>query len=305
MRPLAVYHVPRPLSVGNRDVVLSRVDFILCIGGDGTILYTASLFQEAIPPMMSFHVGSLGFLTHFVYENYQQDIRRVIEGNVSLTLRHRLQCVFKTDYEVVETVEDACPVSPPAQSDSMNGGTTMLFNATPKLFSSTSADPDSVQLVMNELVVDRGPHPYLCNLELYCNGRFMTSVQGDGIIISTPTGSTAYSLAAGASMVHPSVSCMVITPICPHSLSFRPTVLPAGVEMTVRVAANSRNSAWAAYDGRNRREVKQGDSVVVTTSACPVPTINNTGHVTDWFDSLAECLHWNVRKQQKQLAKVS
>jgi hypothetical protein len=68
----------------NRDVVLSRVDFILCIGGDGTILYTASLFQEAIPPMMSFHVGSLGFLTHFVYENYQQDIRRVIEGNVLL-----------------------------------------------------------------------------------------------------------------------------------------------------------------------------------------------------------------------------
>ena len=54
-----------------------------------------------------------------------------------------------------------------------------------------------------------------------------------GIIISTPTGSTAYSLAAGASMVHPSVSCMVITPICPHSLSFRPTVLPSGVEMTV------------------------------------------------------------------------
>ena len=54
-----------------------------------------------------------------------------------------------------------------------------------------------------------------------------------GIIISTPTGSTAYSLAAGASMVHPSVSCMVITPICPHSLSFRPTVLPSGVEITV------------------------------------------------------------------------
>jgi NAD+ kinase len=66
------------------------------------------------------------------------------------------------------------------------------------------------------------------------------------------------------------------------------------------VSANSRNSAWVAFDGRNRQEIFQGDSVVVTTSTSPVPTINNTGHVTDWFDSLAECLNWNVRKQQKK-----
>jgi NAD+ kinase len=281
----------------NRDIVLSKVDFIICIGGDGTILYTASLFKDVMPPVMSFHVGSLGFLTHFIYDTHEQDIRRVIDGNVSLTLRHRLKCVFKTDYEVsTDVLADECPVTPPLEPERKES---ITFSVKPKL--TAFQDPDSTQLVMNELVVDRGPHPYLCNLELFCNGRFMTSVQGDGIIISTPTGSTAYSLAAGASMVHPSVSCMVITPICPHSLSFRPTVLPSGVEMTVRVAANSRNSAWAAYDGRNRREIKQGDSVVVTTSPCPVPTINDTGHVTDWFDSLAECLHWNVRKQQKKL----
>jgi len=154
---------------------------------------------------------------------------------------------------------------------------------------------------MNEVVVDRGPSPYLTNLEVFCNGRIMTSVQGDGIIIATPTGSTAYSLAAGASMVHPSVPSMIVTPICPHSLSFRSIVVPSGVEISIRVAPQSRNSAWVAFDGRNRQEIKQGDSVTVTTSAWPVPSINNTGHVTDWFDSLGECLQWNVRKQQKQL----
>lgn len=122
-----------------------------------------------------------------------------------------------------------------------------------------------------------------------------------GVIIATPTGSTAYSLAAGASMVHPSVPSMVVTPICPHSLSFRSIVVPSGVEITIRVAPLSRNSAWVAFDGRNRQEIKQGDSVTVSTSALPVPSINNTGHVTDWFDSLAECLHWNVRKEQKKL----
>ena len=114
---------------------------------------------------------------------------------------------------------------------------------------------------MNDLVVDRGPNPYLTNLIISCNGRKMTSVQGDGkkptytcmhgvpvvdliqgslamnfylgIIIATPTGSTAYSLAAGASMVHPSVPCIIVTPICPHSLSFRSIVVPSGVELTV------------------------------------------------------------------------
>ena len=78
--------------------------------------------------------------------------------------------------QVVERDEDECPVSPPADPQ----GSACLFNATPHLITSVGRDPDSVQLVVNELVVDRGPHPYLCNLELYCNGRFMTSVQGDG-----------------------------------------------------------------------------------------------------------------------------
>ena len=91
----------------------------------------------------------------------------------------------------------------------------------------------SEYLVLNEVVVDRGPSPYLSNIDLYLDGKLITSVQGDGIIISTPTGSTAYAVAAGASMIHPSVPAIMITPICPHSLSFRPIVVPAGVELKV------------------------------------------------------------------------
>ena len=89
-------------------------------------------------------------------------------------------------------------------------------------------------LVLNEVVIDRGPSPYLSNIDLYLDGKLITSVQGDGLIISTPTGSTAYAVAAGASMIHPSVPAIMITPICPHSLSFRPIVVPAGVELKVR-----------------------------------------------------------------------
>lgn len=70
-------------------------------------------------------------------------------------------------------------------------------------------------------------------VDLFLDGKYITSVQGDGLIISTPTGSTAYAVAAGASMIHPSVPAIMVTPICPHSLSFRPIVVPAGVELKV------------------------------------------------------------------------
>lgn len=95
------------------------------------------------------------------------------------------------------------------------------------------AKPPTNLLVLNEVVVDRGPSPYLSNIDLFIDGKHVTSVQGDGLIVSTPTGSTAYAVAAGASMIHPSVPAIMITPICPHSLSFRPIVVPAGVELKV------------------------------------------------------------------------
>lgn len=88
-------------------------------------------------------------------------------------------------------------------------------------------------LVLNEVVVDRGPSAFLSNIDLYIDGKHITTVQGDGLIVSTPTGSTAYAGAAGASLTHPSVPAIMITPICPHSLSFRPIVVPANVELKV------------------------------------------------------------------------
>ena len=72
-------------------------------------------------------------------------------------------------------------------------------------------------------------------------------------------GSTAYALAAGASMIHPSVPAIMVTPICPHSLSFRPIVVPAGVELKISVSPDSRNTSWVSFDGRRRQELLHGD----------------------------------------------
>lgn len=156
-------------------------------------------------------------------------------------------------------------------------------------------------LVLNEIVIDRGLSAFISNVDLYLNGKLITRVQGDGLIISTPTGSTAYALAAGSSMVHPSVQSILITPICPHSLSFRPISVPAGVELKVMLSPEARHSAWVSFDGRNRQELSHGDVLRVTTSVHPVPSVARNDQLQDWFDSLADCLHWNVRQPQKSL----
>lgn len=94
---------------------------------------------------------------------------------------------------------------------------------------------DGELVALNEVVIDRGISPFLTNLDVYCDGVFLTHVQGDGLIVSTPTGSTAYNLAAGGSMVHPQVPAILFTPICPHSLSFRPLIFPDHVQLCVQV----------------------------------------------------------------------
>jgi NAD+ kinase len=81
--------------------------------------------------------------------------------------------------------------------------------------------------VLNEVVIDRGPSPYSLSLDLYVDGNKFTSILGDGIIISTPTGSTAYNLSAGGSIVQANLDVICVTPLAPHSLSFRPLILPA------------------------------------------------------------------------------
>lgn len=269
-----------------RDDLTDRIDFIVCLGGDGTLLYASLLFQQSVPPVMAFHLGSLGFLTPFQFDNFQDQVTNVLEGHAALTLRSRLRCIIvrKNEKSKEHEIHD------------------LVNNLTS---SPTTSSPSTNILVLNEVVIDRGPSPYLSNIDLFLDGKHITSVQGDGLIVSTPTGSTAYAVAAGASMIHPSVPAIMVTPICPHSLSFRPIVVPAGVELKISVSPDSRNTSWVSFDGRNRQELFHGDSLRVTTSIYPVPSICAQDQISDWFDSLAECLHWNVRKRQKCLDELS
>ena len=118
---------------------------------------------------------------------------------------------------------------------------------------------------MNELIIHRGASPHLAIVDVLINDRFLTEAVADGIIISTPTGSTAYSLSAGGAIVHPLVGSLLVTPICPRSLSFRPLVLPASALVTLRMSPKMRGDGMeVSVDGKRRGEgVGRGGEVRV------------------------------------------
>ncbi|KAK6132266.1 hypothetical protein DH2020_033966 [Rehmannia glutinosa] len=244
-----------------------RVDLVACLGGDGVILHASNLFRGAVPPVVSFNLGSLGFLTSHTFDDYKNDLRQLIHGNntidgVYITLRMRLRC---------------------------------------QIFRNGKAMPGKIFDVLNEVVVDRGSNPYLSKIECYEHDRLITKVQGDGVIVATPTGSTAYSTAAGGSMVHPNVPCMLFTPICPHSLSFRPVILPDSARLELKIPEDARSNCWVSFDGKRRQQLSRGDSVRISMSQHPLPTVNKSDQTGDWFRSLIRCLNWNERLDQKAL----
>lgn len=241
-----------------------KFDLVLTLGGDGTVLFTSWLFQRIVPPVLSFSLGSLGFMTTFEFEKYKQHLNRVMgDDGMKINLRMRFTCTVHRASRRSKHPDAPLP-----------------------------EEPEQFE-VLNELVIDRGPSPYVSNLELYGDDELLTVVQADGCIFSTPTGSTAYSLSAGGALVHPDIPAILLTPICPHTLSFRPMVLSDTMALRVVVPRNSRATAYCAFDGKGRLELRQGDHVTITASQYPFPTVTRTDN--EWFDSVSRTLRWNVR----------
>ncbi|KAF2140481.1 uncharacterized protein K452DRAFT_327363 [Aplosporella prunicola CBS 121167] len=248
-----------------------KFDLVLTLGGDGTVLYTSWLFQRIVPPILSFSLGSLGFLTNFEFSAYKEQLSRIMgDAGMRVNLRMRFTC----------TVYRANPAHDPGDADSPSHHEAEQFE------------------VLNELVIDRGPSPYVSNLELYGDNALLTVVQADGCIFSTPTGSTAYSLSAGGSLVHPDIPAILLTPVCPHTLSFRPMLLNDSMLLRVAIPRNSRATAHCAFDGKGRVELRQGDHVTIAASQYPFPTV--LSRPTEWFDSLGRTLRWNMRGAQQK-----
>ena len=242
-----------------------KFDLVLTLGGDGTVLFTSYLFQRIVPPILSFSLGSLGFLTNFEFTSYKKHLNNIMgERGMRVNLRMRFTCT--------------------------------VFRATHNKQKKGEVVEGEQFEVLNELVIDRGPSPYVSNLELYGDNELLTIIQADGCIFSTPTGSTAYSLSAGGPLTHPSIPGILLTPICPHTLSFRPMVLSDTLMLKVCVPRSSRSTAYASFDGKGRVELRRGDCVQVEAGRYPFPTVVGEGGTGgEWFESVRRALRWNNR----------
>jgi len=290
-------------------------DLICTIGGDGSLMYANLLFPGSCPPILCISGGSLGFLTPFSKEEIVDAIRKTLDFEDSNNNDEEDDEMQVDDHDLTtERNRNALVPSTNSKtlSETMNTPSNEFFGANNRICLSMRMRLDCRVInregivrarfnVLNEVVIDRGASPYLANLECFCDNVHLTTVQADGIIFATPTGSTAYSMAAGGSVVHPAVPAILVTPICPHVLSFRSMVFPDHVVLRCYVPDDARADAYVSFDGKYRRELHRGDSVQIQMSVHPVPTINRLDHSSDWLHSLKKNFNFNTRTRQKPL----
>ncbi|KAJ1940491.1 NADH kinase pos5, partial [Kickxella alabastrina] len=233
------------IAADNRAEYARVVDFVVTLGGDGTFLHVASLFEAEVPPIIPFSMGTLGFLLPFNVGDFAAQLRNVIENSATVLPRMRL------------------------------------------LYERASG---ASRHVTNEVSIHRGTYPHLTTISCSLDGHLLTTSVGDGIIVSTPTGSTAYALSAGGPIVHPLVASMVLAPVCPRSLSFRPLMLPASSVVTLQVHKGSRGQATAFVDGRDCGGVVQGEKVVIRRSPFPLMCVNRVDLAKGWAQDINQLL---------------
>ena len=286
-------HLRVPIYASDdRPGMADKVDAIATFGGDGTVLRAASLFKlpGSVPPIVSFSMGTLGFLGEWDFSEHKKVWREVYMSGSDVAMR---------DAAVPKGINDQVVDKPTYSEWERMKGKSMGAQRTAKILlrhrikadifdadgnnindrlSDTLADeakslakPIAGSLeqspslrAVNEITVHRGSHPHLAIIDIYQNGHFLTETIADGILISTPTGSTAYSLSAGGPIVHPLVKSILITPISPCSLSFRSLVLPLDTKVTLRMSPKNRGRELdLSIDGRRCAGVPPGSELRV------------------------------------------
>lgn len=257
--PFSVY------ATGSTNMLSSKVELITTLGGDGTILHASSLFNTSprVPPMLSFSMGTLGFLGEWKFEEYKRAFREVYMSGATAG-GHFIQD------QKLPRVQDNAGNDWPVDDESwssvrgksmgpLRGSKVLLrnrltvgvFDARGKRVHGSHGTGDIH--AMNEVIIHRGKEAHLAIIDVLIGGRFLTEAVADGMIIATPTGSTAYSLSSGGSIIHPLVNSLLLTPICPRSLSFRPLVLPANTPVTLRLGEKNRGRELeVSIDGQRR-----------------------------------------------------
>lgn len=200
----------------------AAADAAIVLGGDGTVLFCCRLFASRPIPVIGVNLGTVGFMTEVLGEDWLAALESFERGDSGLSERMMLG---------IEVLRD---------------GQIML-----------------VESALNDCVLSGSSASRLVGLDVDLSGFFLGQYRADGLIVATPTGSTAYSLSAGGPILHPEAESMILTPICPHSLSNRPLVLPPQEKITISVKQNQRIPVTLTVDGRGVFQPRPGDKITV------------------------------------------
>ena len=249
----------------------TECDLVVVLGGDGTLLAVARSLTPGVP-ILGVNLGTLGFLTEVGRGDLYPALEQVLEGRFRVEARS----LFDVERRGARAAGPApAPARPVAPSPSL---------------AAPAADPAVQRFrVLNDAVITKSALSRIIELTIEVDHHLIARYRSDGLIISTPTGSTAYSLSAGGSIVHPLLPVAVLTPICPHALSLRPLVVPASSRIEVTLETQ-REEVFLTLDGQEGMELGYRDVVSVTQSAAAVHLVKISGR--SFYDNLREKLRW-------------
>jgi NAD+ kinase len=237
------------VEVVERAGLGERIELLVVLGGDGTLLHGASLVPDGRVPVLGVNLGTLGFLVPFAPSDARSALEAALDGKLEVEDRMRLVVRLWRDGQVTE------------------------------------------RLGLNDAVISQGSMARLVELAAALDGQRIATYKADGLIISTPTGSTAYNLAAGGPILTPGQSSIAITPICPHTLTHRPLVVPATATITVEVPGAAAG-ILLTVDGQWAAQLARGDRVEVAASSAPLRLYRSA---KPYFEILREKLSWGSR----------
>ena len=241
--------------VDSDDLAVKDVDWVIAIGGDGTLLKTARLVGASGTPILGVNSGKLGFMMQTTPGELDEAIEQVFDGQYSLDKRLVLQG--------------------------------RIGNGTPG-----DAAAAGVFSALNDIVIDKGSICRVIELGIYVNDEYVNDVMADGLIVSTPTGSTAYSLAAGGPILAPGMEAIVVSPICPHTLSNRAMVLAARDRVRIEVTADHPD-LLLTVDGQENVVIQPGSTVELYRADHTIHLIRFSDR--SFYDVLRTKLKWGER----------
>ena len=226
-----------------------KADLIVVLGGDGTLLGAARLIGKRETPILGINLGGLGFLTEITVDEARATLARVISGDFEVDRRITLEAVVE-------------------RGDAR--GNAEHFRA------------------LNDIVIVKRSLGRMLDLQVVADHMPFCSYRADGLIVATPTGSTAYALSAGGPIVFPNLGVIVLAPICPHTLSNRPVVLPDSFDLEIRLKADN-DGATLTCDGQETAQLESSDVVRLHRGRHAVALVRSAH---PYFEIWRDKLHW-------------